>query len=198
MLNHSIRAKVLIADDERDIVEILVALMRRQGLTPVVAHDGEAALESIRRDRPDLLLVDYKMPGKNGLEVMRKAKFLDEHLPVIMITGFANVRGAVEAIRAGAHDYLAKPFEHHEVLQVVQRALAERNGRRQLHNLSNSLSQEESLREILGPSEAVTKLIADVERVARSNFSVVILGETGSGKEVIARAVHQASLRRGN
>jgi two-component system nitrogen regulation response regulator GlnG len=114
-------------------------------LTPVVASDGDSALASIRREDPDLLLVDFQMPGKNGLEVMRKAKALDQDLPVILLTGFAEVRGAVEAMRAGAHDYLAKPFEHHEVMRVVLRALAERNMRRQLRVLSNQVGQQGSL-----------------------------------------------------
>ena len=107
--------KVLIVDDDSDIVGALAELMRRQGLTPVVADDGDVALECLRREHPDVLLVDFQMPGKNGLEVMALAKALDEDLPVVLLTGFAEVRGAVEAIRAGAHDYLAKPFEHHEV-----------------------------------------------------------------------------------
>lgn len=187
--------KVLIVDDDSGIVGVLAELMRRQGLTPVVASDGDSALASIRREDPDLLLVDFQMPGKNGLEVMRKAKALDQDLPVILLTGFAEVRGAVEAMRAGAHDYLAKPFEHHEVMRVVLRALAERNMRRQLRVLSNQVGQQGSLRGTLGPSEAAAKLASDVQRVAQSNFSVIILGETGSGKEVVARAIHQASLR---
>ena len=186
-----IDGKVLIVDDDSEIVRALAELMRRQGLTPVVASDGDAALDCIRREHPDLLLVDFQMPGKNGLEVMQKAKAMDEDLPVILLTGFAEVRGAVEAMRAGAHDYLAKPFEHHEVMRVVLRALTERGLRRQLRTLSNQVGQQGSLREILGPSEAASKLISDVQRVAKSNFSVIILGETGSGKEVVARAIHQ-------
>ena len=189
-------AKVLIADDESEMLRLLAELMRRQGLAPVVASDGDAALDCIRKEHPDLLLVDFRMPGKNGLEVLEKARALDEDLPVILITGFAEVRGAVDAMRAGAYDYLAKPFEHHEVIRVVQRALAERSRRGRLRTSpQQGRPSSASLREILGPSEAVTKLISDVQRVAKSNLSVVILGETGSGKEVIAQAVHQASLR---
>ncbi len=187
--------KVLIVDDDREIVEALAELMRRQGLTPVLAKDGDSALECIRREHPDVLLVDFQMPGKNGLEVMQTAKALDEDLPVVLLTGFAEVRGAVEAIRAGAHDYLAKPFEHHEVMRVVLRALTERNLRRQLRTLSSQVCQQGPLREILGPSEAATKLIGAIQQVAKSDFSVVVLGETGSGKEVVSRAIHQASLR---
>ena len=190
-----ISGKVLIVDDDGEIVESLAELVRRQGLTALAATNGDAALACVRREHPDLLLVDFQMPGKNGLEVMRKAKAIDEDLPVVLLTGFAEVRGAVEAIRAGAHDYLAKPFEHHEVIRVVLRALTERGLRRQLRTLSSQVGQQGPLREILGPSEAATELIGEVQRVAKSNFSVIVLGETGSGKEVVARAIHQASLR---
>jgi two-component system nitrogen regulation response regulator GlnG len=187
--------KILIVDDESEIALALAHVVRREGLTAVVASDGPAALQSIRAESPDVLLVDFKMPGMDGMEVMRRAKRLDEDLPVILITAFAVVRGAVEAMRAGAHDYLAKPFTHQEVIRVVLRALGERQLKRRLKTLSGAVCQDGPLREILGPSEAVGRVIADVDRVAHSNFSVVILGETGSGKEVVARAIHQSGPR---
>jgi DNA-binding NtrC family response regulator len=192
---NTVQGRILIAEDEHEMAQLLACLLHREGLTPLLAKDGIEALQLVRVGDPDVLLVDFQMPGKNGLEVMRKAKALDQDLPVILLTGFAEVRGAVEAMRAGAHDYLAKPFEHHEVMRVVLRALAERNMRRQLRVLSNQVGQQGSLRGTLGPSEAAAKLASDVQRVAQSNFSVIILGETGSGKEVVARAIHQASLR---
>ena len=129
------------------------------------------------------------------MELMRKAKDLDPELPVILITGFAEVRGAVEALRAGAHDYLAKPFEHQQVIRVVLRALNERRLKLELKHLADHVHQVLSPRETFGPSEAIGKVIAAIERVANSNFSVLIVGETGSGKEVVARAIHQASGR---
>jgi DNA-binding NtrC family response regulator len=187
--------KILIVDDESEIALALAHLVRREGLTAVLAGDGPAALQLIGAEPPDVLLVDFKMPGMDGVEVMRRAKRLDEDLPVILITAFAEVRGAVDAMRAGAHDYLAKPFNHPEVIRVVLRALGERDLKRRLKTLSSERRQNGPLREILGPSEAVGRLIADLDRVAKSNFSVVILGETGSGKEVVARAIHQSGSR---
>jgi two-component system nitrogen regulation response regulator GlnG len=135
------------------------------------------------------------MPGMDGMELMRKAKEIDPELPVILITGFAQVQGAVEALRAGAHDYLAKPFEHQQMLRVVLRALNERRLKLELKHLVDHVHHVLSPRETFGPSGAIGKVITDIERVAKSNFSVLIVGETGSGKEVVARAIHQASNR---
>jgi two-component system nitrogen regulation response regulator GlnG len=189
------KGRVLIADDEPEMAQMLGRLAHREGLTPMLAKDGAEALQLVRAGGPDVLLADLKMPGMDGMELMRKAKDLDPDLPVILITGFAEVQGAVEAIRAGAHDYLAKPFENHEVIRVVLRALNERRLRLELKHLADHVHHVLSPRETFGPSEAVGKVIAAIERVAKSNFSVVIVGETGSGKEVVARAIHQASAR---
>jgi DNA-binding NtrC family response regulator len=187
--------RILIVDDEEDICVILSHLMKGEALDPLVAHDGDTALRLISSGSPDVMLVDVKMEGMDGMEVMRRARELDEDLPVIMITAYAAVHGAVEAIRAGAHDYLAKPFDHNEVVRVVHRALAERSLKQRLKRLSAQVEEGGPLREMMGPSEAVRRLSHEVNRVARSDFTVVILGETGSGKELVARAIHHASQR---
>ena len=185
---------VLIADDEIAIAQILAELVRREGLTPVIATDGISALEAVTRSRPDVVLLDFRMPGMNGMEVLRHIKRLDDNLPVVLITAYAEVRGAVDAIHAGAFDYMAKPFNHRDIIRILWHALRDREMRleKQPHS---GLRRSAMLRELLGPSAIATRLIADVERVAKSDFSVLILGETGSGKEVIASAIHQASLR---
>ena len=188
-------AQILIVDDEEYICEILSRLMEKGGFRALVAHDGETALKMIRSEMPEVLLSDIKMPGIDGMEVLKRAKELDPDLPVIMITAHADIHGAVEALRSGAHDYLAKPFEHHEVVRIVHRAMAERELKRKIRNLSSQLEQSVSLNKMMGPSDAVGKLISDVNRVAKSDFTVVILGETGSGKELVARAIHLASNR---
>ncbi|MGD0773943.1 MAG: sigma-54 dependent transcriptional regulator [Candidatus Solibacter sp.] len=192
---NTVQGRILIADDDPDTAQQLGYLVHREGLTPLLAKDGTEALQLVRAGDPDVLLADLRMPGMDGMELMRKAKDLDPELPVVLITGFAEVRGAVEALRAGAHDYLAKPFEHQQVLRVVFRALNERRLKLELKNLASHARNTVPLRETFGPSEAVGRVISAIEKVAKSNFSVVIVGETGSGKEVVARAIHQASPR---
>jgi DNA-binding NtrC family response regulator len=188
-------SKILIVDDEKEICDLLSECMAREGLIPVVVHAGEAALKKVRSEHPDALIVALKLPDTDGMQVLKAAKELDEDLPVILITGYPEIRGAVAAIRAGAHDYLAKPLKHHEVLRVVFRALNERALKSKIRRLSSQIEDEASLREFMGPSDTVSRLIAEVSRVARTNFSVLVLGETGSGKELVAHAIHKLSPR---
>jgi DNA-binding NtrC family response regulator len=187
--------RILIADDEHEIAQQLGHLVHREGLTPLLAKDGKEALKLVRAGDPDVLLADLRMPGMDGMELMRKVREIDPELPVILMTGYAEVQGAVRAIRAGAHDYLAKPFDHNEVIRVVLRALNERRLKLDLRRLADHVHNVLSPRETFGPSEAAGRVIAAIERVAKSNLSVLIVGETGSGKEVVARAIHQASGR---
>ncbi len=186
-------ASVLIVDDDPDIGILLSALMREEGLNSAVAHDGETALRLVPQERPDMLLVDVQMPGIDGMEVLAKVKEMDPHLPVVLITAYAKIPATVEAMRAGAFDYLAKPFDHMEVIRVVRAALAERERRRR--SLTEEISADNCLRVMMGPSDAVTRIIREVNRVAPSDFSVIIQGETGSGKELVARAIYQLSHR---
>jgi DNA-binding NtrC family response regulator len=187
--------RILIVDDEEYIRASLSRVMKTEGFKVQVAHNGATALKMIQEELPEVLLVDFKMPGMDGMEVLRRAKELYPDLPVILITAYAEVQGAVDAMRAGAHDYLSKPFDHHEVIRVVHRALAERELKQKLKNLSSQLEDTLSLRKVMGPSDAIGRLISDVNRVAKSDFTVVILGETGSGKELVARAIHHSSHR---
>ncbi len=187
--------KILIVDGQEGICALLSEYLKDEGMSPVVAHTGQAALDKIRTEAPDVLIVDLKLPDMDGIQTMKAAKALDQDLPAILVTGSPNIREAVAAIRAGAHDYLEKPLKHHEVLRVVFRALNERALKRKLRHLSCQAEDAVSLRGSMGPSRAVTRLMAEVTRVAKTNFSVLILGETGAGKDLVAGAIHGLSSR---
>ncbi len=189
------KSRILIVDDERGICELVSRLLEEEGMVPLVAYDGQTALQKLRTESPAVLILDLRLPDLDGMEVLRQAKALDEDLPVVILTAFAKVHGAVAAMRAAAFDYLAKPYDHQELVRVVRRALAERELNRKLKELPSGINATGKLTEIMGPSAAIGRLIADINRVAKSNFSVVIVGETGSGKEVVAQAIHRASPR---
>jgi len=188
-------SKILIVDGDENVCVVLSEYMLHEGLMPVVARTGKEALEKVRSEHPDALVVDLRLPDMDGMQVMKSAKSLDEALPVVLITGYPEVKGAVAAMQAGAHDYLAKPFRHRDILRVVFRALNEGALKRKVRSLSCQLQGDSSLREFMGPSDSIKRLISDVTRVATTNFSVLIYGETGSGKELVAQAIHQLSPR---
>jgi two-component system nitrogen regulation response regulator GlnG len=189
------KGRILIVDDDKGICMILSDLMKKEGFETLTVYDGEKALKTIQSESPDLLLVDMMLPGMDGMEVLKRTRELDQELPVVFITAHADSRGAVKAIKAGAHDYLSKPFDNYEVIRVVHRALAERELKLRVRELSNQLKGSSPLQEKMGPSDAVVRLVSEVNRVAQSDFTVIIIGETGSGKEVVARAIYDTSSR---
>jgi len=189
------KPRIMIVDDEALVCEMLTYIIHQEGFESLTAPSGESALAKLPAEKPDLMLVDFKMPGMNGMEVMNKAKAIDPDLPVVMITAYADVEGAVEAMRTGFFDYLSKPFDNQDVVRVMHRALSEVRLKRELRRFSGRVQAKEFLRELMGPSDIVTRLIIEVNSVADTDFSVLILGETGSGKELVSQALHRCSQR---
>ena len=188
-------AQIMIVGDNEEICGMLSHLIEEAGFHAQVVYDGEAALKMMHSQFPDVILLDSKMSGMDGMEVLKRVKEIAPDLPVVMITAFAEIHGAVEAIKAGAHDYLAKPFDNHEVIRVIYRALAERDLKRKLRHLTTQVQKMRPLREMMGPSDAIRRLESEVNCVSKTDFTVFILGETGSGKELVARAIHNQSAR---
>ena len=186
---------VLIVDDERDICELVSHLLEQSGIVPHVATNGTTALEMLNKISPDLLLLDLKLPDFDGMEILRQARGMDEDLPVVILTALGGVRDAVEAIKAHAFEFMSKPYDHHELLRVVRAGLAERQLKRSSRQFASQIDARHELSAIMGSSALIGNLISDVKRVSKCNFNVVIIGETGSGKEVIAQAIHKASPR---
>jgi DNA-binding NtrC family response regulator len=187
--------RVLIVDDEPDMVENCTRILRRAGYRCLSATDPERAMALLESERPDLLLTDLKMPGMDGLELLRRSRELDPALPVIVITAFATIESAVAAIKEGAFDYLPKNFSVDQLQVAVERALRQRRLQVENRNLREQLQETLGLENIIGRSPAMTRVFELVKKAARSEANILILGESGTGKELIARAIHANSPR---
>ncbi len=184
-------ANVLIIEDERVIREAIIRLLTRSNIKASGAESLEEALAAGPLGNHDLILADLRLPGRGGLEVIEAAG----EVPVIIMTSYASVRSAVDAMRRGAVDYIAKPFDNDELRLTVERALREHTLQRQNAALRAQIEADYPVRGIVGHCEPMQRVFARVTRVAPTDTTVLILGESGTGKELVARAVHEQSAR---
>ncbi|MBI4715978.1 MAG: sigma-54-dependent Fis family transcriptional regulator [Nitrospirae bacterium] len=189
------RPKILIVEDQEDMREVLRMVIERAGMQTLEAEDGRIALESIRCEAPDMVLLDIRMPGMDGREVLRRLKEWDRRVPVIMMTAFGCIQDAVGMVKAGAFDYLAKPFDHKDLLQIIRRGLKERPLAWISEVSGHRPEGRRPLPERMGHSSRIQALCDEVANVAPTDFSILITGETGAGKEAVAQAVHAQSSR---
>ncbi|HKA91183.1 MAG TPA: sigma-54 dependent transcriptional regulator [Haliangiales bacterium] len=191
------RGRILIVDDEANARTALAELLRDDGYTVETAADGFKALPKLDDFAPDLVLTDLKMPGLDGIGLMRKARERDPECVAIVMTAFGAVETAVAAMRDGAADYLTKPINVDELSLVVERALERRRLRAEAGQLRERLAERGRLPNIVGSSPIMREVFETVLQVAPSRASVLITGESGTGKELIAAAIHEHSPRAG-
>jgi two-component system, NtrC family, nitrogen regulation response regulator NtrX len=188
------KSRILVIDDESAIRDSLKMILEYEHYEFVGASNGPDGIAIVQKDRPDLVLCDIKMPGMDGIEVLRKLRALDESLPVVMISGHATMQTAVEAIKIGALDFLEKPLSSERVIVTLANTLKHHELRRENRELKLAM---ESKYELVGDSPALRRVLEAVKRAAPTNATVLLLGESGVGKELVARAVHRNSTRAG-
>ena len=188
--------RILVVDDERSMRELLAIVLRREGYEVMLAESGKAAVDLLEREQIDLLISDIKMPDLSGVDVLRAAKRIDQDILGIMITAFASTDTAVEAMRLGACDYLSKPFEIDLLKMKVREKIENRQLRQENVLLKRTLGLSHQFSHIIGRSEAMLEVFKMIETVARTNSTILLTGESGTGKGLVAQAIHFHSLRR--
>jgi DNA-binding NtrC family response regulator len=188
--------RLLVVEDDPDLRDTLVAALTRLGYLVVSVADGEAALTTLAQEEFDLVLLDLRIPKRNGIEVLQTMRGDGQDSEVIIVTGHAEIETAIEALKLKAFDYILKPFRFAELAQVVARAVEHRRLRRENRLLRRAVSQHELEPVMQGQSRAMERLRDLLQRAGQSESHVLILGESGSGKELAARAVHASSARR--
>jgi two-component system response regulator AtoC len=188
--------RVLIVDDERKMRRVLQILLEQMGLESVTAESGEAGLEVFAESKVDLVLTDLRLPGISGVAMLERLRQLDADVPVIVLTAHGTVETAVEAMKLGAFDYLLKPFDLQAVEGIIRNALEMRQQRTQNRFLKEQLNLAVGFENLIGDSPTMRAVFDLVKQVAPGKTSVLITGETGTGKELVARAIHNCSPRR--
>ncbi|HEX8790359.1 MAG TPA: sigma-54 dependent transcriptional regulator [Polyangiaceae bacterium] len=189
------RVRIVVADDEASARSGLATLLKQEGFDVVLAEDGGSALARVQETAPDVLVTDLRMPGMDGIDLLRKAREADPDLIVVLMTAFAEVETAVRAMQEGAEHYLTKPLQIDELVLVIRRALERRSLKHEATELRARLKDRLRFDAIIGSSPAMQEIFNVIEQVSPSRASVLITGESGTGKELVAQAIHEHSPR---
>jgi DNA-binding NtrC family response regulator len=189
------RIRIMVVDDEEIVRESLMGWLEKDGYTVATASDGPSALARLGQESWTILLVDLKMPGMDGLAVLREAKKHDAALVVVIMTAYATIDTAVSAMKDGAYDYLVKPFDPEELSHLVRKIVDQHELQRENLLLREALRHRRRFRDLLSKSAAMEPIFELARTAARTSSTILVLGESGTGKELLARAVHAESPR---
>jgi DNA-binding NtrC family response regulator len=193
--NSRTKGRILVVDDEVDIRESLETLLDLEGYQVELAHNATEGLKKIETGSYDMVLLDLMMPDRSGMEVLQDVRERDTETPIFMITAYGSVEVAVKALKAGANDYFSKPWDNEKLLLEIDRTIANTRLERENLQLKRALKQRYSFPNIVGKSERMLRILDLVSQVAASRATILITGETGTGKELIAKAIHANSPR---
>jgi len=185
--------KILIIDDEQSIRETLEMFLREKGYAVMTAEDGAKGLDAVERERPDIVILDIRLPGKSGLEVLEKIMEKGERIPVIMITAYHDMETTIQAMKLGAYEYIHKPIDVDELEIAIDKVVNNQKLNTRLENLIMEISEDYKVNNIVGRSKAMQEIFKVIGLVSESKTTVLIQGESGTGKELIARAIHYNS-----
>ncbi|MCG2679748.1 MAG: response regulator, partial [Kiritimatiellae bacterium] len=187
--------KILITDDDRDLRFNLSGILKKEGYDVIEAGDGREALKMLQDNCPDLVLLDMRLPDIDGMKILEKMKKYDHDLTVIMLTAYSDVKNVVKAMKSGAYDYIGKPFNNDELLMTIKRACEPINLRRELEHIKAQLEAQKESVKVQGDSPAIRLMLKQAHLVAPTSMTVILQGESGVGKEVIANLIHRHSQR---
>ena len=190
------KISILIVDDEESVRDSLFSWFTEDGFRVECVENARKALSMLESDNFDIILADIKMPGMDGLEMLRRIKSLKSDSIVIVMTAFATVDTAVKALKDGAFDYVTNPFDPDDLTHLIRNATKQISLTEENETLKKKIVSLENVEDLIGSSEAMKQVLDEVERVAQTNSSVIITGESGTGKELVARAIHANSPRK--
>ena len=188
-------AKILIIDDERVVCNGCKLALSDKGYSIDICMTGEAGLESVLEGRYDVVLLDMKLPDKDGMEILKKARSERPGTYIIVMTGYSTVQNAVEAMKVGAFDYIAKPFTDDELVMAVEKAIEKKQLVEENLSLRKELLARFGFDNIVGETPAILRIFEEIEKVAPTDTTVLIHGESGTGKELFAGSLHAHSKR---
>ena len=187
--------KILLVDDEKVFTENMTRLLNNRGYDVTAVDRGEDALQLIEKEKYDVVILDLKMPGIDGIATLKEIKKLDTFTEILILTGHGSIDTATEALKLGAYDYLTKPLSVSNVRVICQRVIEKINLMEEIEILRKELEQTDKFCDIIGKSPQIKQIINLIKQTAASDSNVLITGESGTGKELIARAIHYYSKR---